>query len=160
MERAALVYGGPVADAIRRFKYGDRPELASMLAPFLLEAAVPLGGRVDRVVPVPLHPRRYRSRGYNPSTLLAVPVAKRLAVPLCTRRLRRVRDTPPQAGLSVQARDDNVRGAFAASRVRGERVLLIDDVRTTGVTAHACREALGAAGATEVWTLVLARVEP
>jgi len=155
--RAVFLYGGPLADAIRRFKYGGRSELAATLAPHLVERAAEV--EVDAVVPVPLHPRRERARGYNQAALLARPVASALAVPFAPTALRRLRDTPPQASLDTARRRGNVRGAFAVRSAPPPRVLLIDDVRTTGATLAECAATLRGAGALRVHSLVLARVE-
>lgn len=154
---AALELGGPLADAIRRLKYAGRTDHAPALASLLADACAPLAGRVDVVVPVPLHPVRLRARGYNQSALLAGPVAARLGVPLDTRALRRVRDTPAQAGLGASERASNVRSCFVARVPRGRgRVLVIDDVRTTGATFAEAARALREAGATEVFARALA----
>lgn len=143
---ALWLYQGPLADAIRRFKYADQRQLLRHFAPLLTAAAPAYAGLVDAVVPVPLHPRKLRARGWNPAALLARPVAGALGVPLQTRWLQRVRETAVQAGLSRDARLANVRGAFQARPAPPSRVLLIDDVRTTGATlleAAACLEAVG-----------------
>lgn len=154
---AVFEYGGPVADAIQRFKYGGRSELAAALGSLMAADAIRWGGQVDAVVPVPLHWRRRRTRGYDQAALLAKPVAKALAVPPLLRALRRVRNTPSQVDLPFRERQRNMRRAFAPSRIRGaRRVLLIDDVRTTGATIRAASEALKAGGAVEVHSLVLA----
>jgi len=154
---AVFEYGGPVADAIQRFKYGGRSELAAALGLLMTADAIRWGGQVDAVVPVPLHWRRRRTRGYDQAALLAKPVAKALAVPPLLRALRRVRNTPSQVDLPFRERQRNMRRAFAPSRIRGaRRVLLIDDVRTTGATIRAASEALKAGGAVEVHSLVLA----
>jgi ComF family protein len=156
---SAYLYGGPLADAVRRLKYGRRTELAPALGAMLAERALELSGEVDVVVPVPLHATRLRARGFNQAALLASPVARALGVPLATRELVRLRDTPPQAGLGGADRLRNVRGAFVATAAPGGRVLLVDDVRTTGATLAECAEALRVAGAEHVLTLVLARAE-
>ncbi len=159
---AAFVHVGPLADAIRRYKYGPRPDLARPLGALLAENARPLAGRVDLVVPMPLHPRRLRERGFDQAALLAGPVARALGVPLAIGAVRRIRETTPQAGLDARGRTENVRGAFrvvAPARVVGFRVLVLDDVRTTGATLAAASEALCAAGAAEVRTLTLAFAE-
>lgn len=157
-EQAAYLYGGPMSEAIRRLKYRGRSELAEPLGARLARACRSLAGEVDLVVPVPLHRRRLAERGFNQSALLARRVARALGVPHRPRLLRRTRDTPPQAGLDEPGRAENVRGAFVAKPIRG-RVLLIDDVRTTGATLPACSEALREAGAERVHGRVLARVE-
>jgi ComF family protein len=156
---SAFKYGGPMADAIRRFKYGGRPDLAGPLGTLLAARALELLGHVDAVVPVPLHGVRLRQRGFNQSALLARPVARALSVPLSTLELRRARDTVPQASLSASDRLSNVRGAFVALSAPGARVLLIDDVQTSGATLAECAVALAAAGVEHVTTLVLARAE-
>jgi ComF family protein len=157
---SVFVYGGPVADAVVRFKYGGRAELAAVLAAPLAEEALAYAGAIDRVVPLPLHPARLRERGFNQSALLAGPVARALGVPLDTTSLVRVRPTRDQAGLPRAERVRNVLGAFAVRRAPGPcRVLLVDDVRTTGATLQAAGDALLAAGCADVKTLALARAE-
>jgi ComF family protein len=154
-DAAAFAYGGPLADALRRLKYAKRPDLARALGKLLAQSAMMYAGRVDRVVPVPLHSRRLRERGFNQSTLLAAPVARALGVALDTGGLRRARMTRDQAGLRKHERLANVDAAFVAPRQTG-RVLLIDDVRTTGATLSAASSALLAAGCVEVRTLAMA----
>lgn len=157
---AVYVYGGPLAAAIVRFKYAGRAELAPALAAPLADAALAYAGSVDRVLPLPLHASRLRERGFNQSALLARPVARALGVPLDTASLVRVRPTRDQAGLPRAQRAQNVRGAFATRRaLPGQRVLLVDDVRTTGATLAAAAETLLRGGCTEVRTLALARAE-
>jgi len=152
---AAYSYGGPLADAIAKLKYGRRTELAPLLGQLLAHAALPYAGLVDSVIPMPLFPRKLRARGFNQSALLGAYVARSLGVPLWTDRLHRVRDTAEQAGLTRHARAANVRAAFVAQPLC-ERVLLLDDVRTTGATLASGAEALCAAGAPAVITLALA----
>jgi ComF family protein len=155
---AAFLYGGPIAAAIQRLKYAGRGELARPLGSLLADFALLFAGRVDRVVPVPLHPRRLRARGFNQSALLARPVAAALGLPLDARALARVRPTRDQAALSREARSHNLRGAFAARNgQRADRVLLIDDVRTTGATLAEAADALVRGGCAQVHTLALAR---
>lgn len=155
-------FGGSVAEGIRRFKYGDRPDLARPLGRLLLGAAREAGMSVDLVVPVPLHPRRLAERGYNQAALLAAHVADGLPASLAPRALCRVRSTAQQAQLPRDLRLQNVVGAFrvrAPERVQRRRVALVDDVATTGATLAACREALLGAGAASVTYLVLATAE-
>lgn len=154
---AVFIYGGPVADAIHRFKYDGRSELAVPLAFLMKEAASRLSAEVEAVVPVPLHWRRRRSRGYDQAALLARPIARALGVPALLRGLRRVRHTESQVELSFGERRRNVEGAFVAHRLRGaQRVLLIDDVRTTGATLESASRALMEGGVTAIHTLALA----
>lgn len=155
--RAAFVFGGPVAEAIRRLKYEGRRELARELAPWLAAAAEVYAGQVDRVVPVPLHPSRLAARGFNQSALLARPVARHLGVPLDTAWLRRVRPTLPQVGLGRAERERNLRGAFATRDDKaGARVLLVDDVRSSGATLTSAAQALFDGGAETVFPVSLA----
>ncbi|MFW5875384.1 MAG: ComF family protein [Myxococcota bacterium] len=158
---AAYAYGGPLAEAIRRVKYGGRTDHVRALGA-LLEAPVREHlGLVDAVVPVPLHPARLRQRGFDHVTLLGRHVAGVLGVPLQVRRLRRWRATPAQAGLDAAARAANVRAAFEARPdPKRPRVLLFDDVQTTGATLRAAAEALRGAGATRVRMLTLAGTDP
>ena len=154
---AVFVYGGPLADAISRLKYHRQADAAPPLGALLAQAASVYAGRIDRVLPMPLHPARLRERGFNQAALLARPVARALGVPLDTSSLRRVRPTADQAGLRRSHRADNVRGAFvAAPRPQAPRVLLIDDVQTTGATLSEAARVLLTAGYGEVLTLALA----
>jgi len=152
-------YGGAVAEAIRRFKYAGRPDLARPLGSLVRRAAREAGLTVDVVVPVPLHPKRLAERGYNQAALLGRSAARELGVPLAARALARSRDTPRQATLAAKARRENVDGAFRVrdvAAIRDHRVLLVDDVATTGATLRACRAALAAGAARSVDALVLA----
>jgi len=157
--RAALRYQEPTSSLIHRFKYEGCFALAGPLAQSLIAAWPTWEQPPDLIIPIPLHPRRKRRRGYNQSELLAAPLARVLGLPLTPRGLQRVRHTAPQVGLGPEERHDNVRGAFAATdAVHGRRVLLIDDVLTTGATMRAAAEALLAAGAASVSAYCLARV--
>jgi len=156
-EGAVFAYGGPVADAIQRFKYDGRSELGAVLGSVMAAKARRWAGEVDAVVPVPLHWRRRRARGYDQAALLVKPIAKSLGVAPLLRGLRRVRDTPRQVDLPHHERQRNIEGALAPWRLRGVgRVLLVDDVRTTGATLRAASAALKAGGVSEVHTFVLA----
>jgi ComF family protein len=155
---AAFEYGGAIATAITRMKYADRPDLAPRLAEAMRPASRCLRGAAELVVPVPLHPKRLAERGYNQSALLGAKIARTLHARYAPRALVRVRDTPKQSSLDRAERLVNLQNAF---RVRGEsmdyaRILLVDDVKTTGATLEACAAALHEAGARQVLALVLA----
>jgi len=164
--RSAWIYDGGPRLAIHRFKYGGKSALAARLAPAMADLLrndemLREHGAFDCLVPVPLHARRQRKRGYNQSELLARALSRQTEIP-ARLLLERTRDTRPQVGLNHKARGDNVRGAFAlhsrfAGDVRGLRVLLVDDVFTTGSTLRECAGVLQRAGAQSVCALTLAR---
>ena len=161
--RAALVYGGLARDVVLMLKHADRTDLARPLAEWLRRAGAPLIDGADLVAPVPLHPRRLARRRYNQAGLLAQALVQQSGLPLAPDLLRRIRATPSQGHLNARQRHQNVRGAFAvrprsAARLKGARVLLVDDVMTTGATLDACAAALLKAGAAAVDALVVARV--
>ncbi len=171
--RAAGLYEGGLRTAIQQLKYQGRDALAQPLGSFLWQTLRHHWdpAQIDRVIPVPLHPRRLRQRGFNQAALLVREwprLAKRQGyqVPpdwIDRRTLRRERPTQPQTGLKREERVTNLRRAFQVNPrksgpgVKHLRVLLVDDVMTTGTTADACAQTLLAAGAAEVRVLTLAR---
>jgi ComF family protein len=157
---AFALYGGPIAAALRRLKYGSRPELGGVLSHLARQAVRDAGLEADVVVPVPLHPVRLAERGYNQAALLGAGVAEEVGARMEARGLARTRHTPQQARLARGARLENVTGAFRVRvDVGGKRVVLVDDVCTTGATLAACAEVLREAGAKEVVAVVVARAE-
>jgi ComF family protein len=145
----ALVYDERAALLVSALKYGRRPGLAPALGEWLARV-VPRQPAVDLVTAVPLHPARRRERGYNQAWLLAEAVAGRLGVPALEGVLARERATPAQARLDPVRRRRNLAGAFRAKEprcLRGRRIMIVDDVLTTGATLGACLETLTAAGA-------------
>lgn len=159
--RSCFAYEGRIVDALHGFKYRERLDLLRYLGRSLAEEARRMGD-VDLVLPVPLHPRRLRERGFNQAALLARRMGGQVGAVVELDLLARVRDIPPQVGLAREERIANVRGAFAvrapyASRVAGRRLLLIDDVMTTGATLAECARALADAGAASVSALTVAR---
>jgi len=163
--RAFGVYDGALREHLHRVKYlGDRPAaeaLGLVLARWVREGREL--GPADLVVPVPLHPLRLRERGFNQADLLAAAVARALGRPVNPAALVRTRPTRAQSQLPVEAREANVRGAFAVphpAAVRARRVLLVDDVLTTGATADAASEALYRAGASRVEVVCVAAASP
>jgi ComF family protein len=155
---AAYRFEGPLRTAIHRFKYGGERALGEPLGALLADAAAGLRIEADLIVPAPLHATRRRERGYNQSELLARVVARRLGLPLGL-ALARQRPTPPQVGLSAAERRANVAGAFAwrGESLADRRVLLIDDVCTTGATLDACARALRPHGPASIAAVTLAR---
>ena len=160
--RSAAAYEGPLEQALHRFKYEGWRALAPALAGLMVDRLpCPIeGGESARLLPVPLHRRRLRERGYNQSALLARELRRRWGLPDAAGRLVRVRDTPPQVGLDRPTRRQNVAGAFDwdGALLGGGRILLVDDVATTGATLEACGRALKAAGAGRVEAVTVARV--
>jgi len=153
-------YEGLLREWIHLYKYG---RVKTMVRPLgeLLAAVLPREEQWDAVVPVPLHWRRRWRRGFNQSELLARSIARRRGIPVIP-ALKRVRYTPTQTGLSNTGRRQNVAAAFAAVRrhpVSGRRILLVDDVMTTGSTAAACAAVLRRAGATWITLLTAARAD-
>lgn len=150
--RAALyLYRGRVAEAVQALKYSRRTALAHWMAEQMATAPERFGLSFDAAVAVPIHWSRRASRGFNQSELLASELAPLQGA------LMRVRRTPPQVGLSREQRQTNLIGAFSATdAVRGLRVMLVDDVLTSGSTARECARALLSAGAAEVGMLTFA----
>lgn len=161
--RAALRYDEQAKRLILPFKYGDRIENARALATMMARAGAPLLREADWLVPVPLHRRRMLSRRYNQAALLARALARSSGRPALLDGLRRVRPTSPLAEMSPARRSAEMEAAIAVRPSRRamlaeSRVLLIDDVLTSGATARACVTALLAAGAVRVDVLAAARV--
>ena len=160
---AAYSYGfyeGPLRELIHLFKYGKVQTLAKPLGRYLA-LALPREERFDAIVPMPLHWRKRWQRGFNQADLLAHEIARRTHTPVKS-ALQRVRATVTQAGLTNAKRRKNVSGAFrpkGEKALRGLRILLVDDVMTTGSTAAACARALKMAGARQVVLLTLARTD-
>ncbi len=154
-------YSGALRTVIHELKYRGRRQAAPLLAAILSSEprAVLVLREAQALVPVPLHPRRLRERGFNQSLLIARSLASQAGVPVWPATLRRVRPTPPQTGLTAAARRLNMAGAFECrERLAGQILVLVDDVFTTGATLRSCAGALKRAGAGEVRVLTLARV--
>lgn len=160
--RIAALHASPLRELIHAFKYEQQPELAAPLARYLvaLVQTLPWSGvfpSVDGVVPVPLYSVRHAERGYNQAELLAGAFCHRVQLPLYAGWLVRQRSTQSQVGLTAGERQRNVEDAFLATNaVFGKRLLLIDDVYTTGATMRACAQAALDAGAVAVYGLALA----
>ena len=171
--RAAVIARGPVLEAVHRFKYSDARWFEPFLSRLLLDAAVPhlAGVGWTLVVPVPLHPVKQRERGFNQAELLARPLARALGIPMRTDLVRRMEPTRTQTALSRDARAENVRRAFTTAptrrfpffkpvapvRLDGERVIVVDDVLTTGATANGVALQLRRLGAESICVWSVAR---
>ena len=153
--RAPFRYEGGVRPLIGALKYRGVSAYAAPLGELLALAWPAYDFGVDLIVPVPLHPRRDRWRGYNQSALLASELARAVGLPVRSRALARIRPTPPQARTTSAAeRAGHMLGAFSCiepGAVRGREIMLIDDVTTSGATLRACSSALFAAGARAVY---------
>lgn len=163
--RAAWLYDEASKPVLLAFKYGDRTDLAPALARAMAHAGAGLLAEADVIVPVPLARARLVSRRYNQAGLLAAALGRRADRPVLHTLLRRTRNTAPLADLSARQRATVLAGAIVVTprlvpRIAGRRVLLVDDVLTSGATANACASALLAAGAGGVDVLAAARTPP
>ena len=160
--RAAVLFDGVARDLIHRFKYDRKVHLARPLSLLTQEPLTSFASSlgVDLLIPVPLHRRRLRERGFNQAVLLGRPLSKTWGIPLVVDNLKRIRWTEPQVTLSASEREANVRGAFALAdpaAVHGRKVILLDDVFTTGSTVAECSRVLRQAGAEGVYVITVAR---
>ena len=161
--RAACVYDDASRDLILKFKHADRTDLSRLFARWIGRAAVDLLDGADAVAPVPLHRARLLHRRYNQAAEIARPLARAHRLAYLPDALVRARDTETQGGKSGSGRRRNVAGAFAVPerrrrQIEGRRIVLVDDVLTTGATVEACAKALLKAGAAAVDVAVVARV--
>jgi ComF family protein len=161
--RAAVRFDETSRGLVHALKYGDRLDLAPMMGRWLTQAGRELLAEADALVPVPLHWRRHWARRFNQSAILAVAVAQGCGRPIAARALKRVKHTAQQVGLSRTQRAANIQGAFRVppdgkAEVVGRRLVLIDDVLTSGATVEGCAKTLLRAGARNVDVLVFARV--
>ncbi|TFG93389.1 MAG: ComF family protein [Syntrophobacterales bacterium] len=160
--RSLGLYEGALLDAIHLFKYHGKISVGEDLGRMMAQASYAslAIGDYSLIIPVPLHPKRLRERGFNQSLVLARQVSKRCSIPLDFLALRRTLHTEAQVRLSGRQRRINVRGAFEVTdrnRVEGKKIVLIDDVYTTGSTVAECSKVLMKSGAKEVAVLTLAR---
>jgi ComF family protein len=161
--RSAVTTGGPVLEAIHRYKYQRALWFEPFLADLLIRQAEPelRAEKWDWIVPVPLHPTKKRQREFNQAERLAARLSAAVNIPVNRRLLKRTQPTNTQTRLTRQERTANVRNAFARvnrrERLHGERIVLLDDVFTTGATTSACARVLRSAGAGEVCVWTVAR---
>ena len=158
--RSAAVYKGTLKDAVHLYKYRGIQAMHQFLGPLVADAAREFFSDADVAAAVPLHRRRLAKRGFNQSLFLAKYAAEALSIRLSVDGLVRVRYTRPQVDLDPAEREENVKGAFAVERpeeFKEKRVLLLDDVYTTGATVRECAKVLQKAGAEKVYVLTVAR---
>src|ERR1700684_3369700 len=161
--RAAVRFDEISRALVHALKYGDRLDLTPMMGRWLALAGRDLLAEADALVPVPLHWRRNWARRFNQSGMLAAAVSSQTGVPVAASALKRVKATVQQVGLSRSERAANIQGAFCVpaegkAAIAGRRLVLVDDVLTSGATAEGCARALLRAGAANVDVLVFARV--
>lgn len=161
--RAAVRYDDVARTLVQGFKYSDRLDLAPMMARWIARAGCELLAGADALIPVPLHWRRQWSRRFNQSAVLATEISTLSGVTVMHRGLKRVRATSQQVGRSKAERAENVQGAFrvpdeSKADIYGRRLILVDDVLTSGATVNSCARALLRAGAANIDVLVFARV--
>ena len=167
-----FLYANPVDILIMRFKYNAEGDIAKLFAPYMVgqiikgcsndkSRATPKGSRAfDCLIPVPLSAERFKQRGYNQALLLANEVSKLTGIPVADVMVR-TKKTTPQKKMTMGQRRENLKDAFCVVEdIKGKKVLLVDDVYTTGATAEECTMVLRKAGAKSVKTLVIARVAP
>ena len=160
--RSAAVHDEAVRNLVHGLKYRDRVDLAPMMAGWMLRASDGAVEACDAIIPVPLHRSRMLSRKFNQAAELARHLGRVSGKPLLPATLLRVKRTEQQVGLGARAREENVRGAFAIARGRendvfGKRIVLVDDVYTTGATVAAATRVLRKAGASDITVLTFAR---
>ena len=161
--RAAVRFDDVARALVHGLKYGDRLDLAPMMGRWVSHAGREILAEADALVPVPLHWRRMWARRFNQSAMLAAAISKESGVPIAAGALKRVKPTAQQVGLSRTERAQNVQGAFRVppegkAAVAGRRLVLVDDVLTSGATVEGCARALLRAGAANVDVLIFARV--
>ena len=158
---SAAPFGSPLREAIHAYKYEGGRNLDAPLAAYMSAAFVASGETADLIIPVPIHKKRQRERGYNQSELMAKHISLAVNVPMRAQAMTRERHTSQQAKLSAAERKANVRDAFSAepSMLKNKRVLLVDDVFTTGATLMEAGRAALAAGASQALALTLARAD-
>lgn len=159
---AAFVYDDLMRDMIHNMKFRSERRIAQGLGILFAEEAAGWGLKADVIVPVPLHPSKRRIRGFNQAEVLAKPVADALGIPIAPDMILRVKKTLPQSGLSVTAREENLMDAFTFNNKKhsaaGKRIILIDDIYTSGATMNACSEILMRSGADEIRLAALSMV--
>lgn len=157
--RSWAVYEGPLREAVRRLKYKKELSLGDTFSQAMVALFTQSRWQVDAITPVPIGIARKSQRGYNQASLLARPMALRAGIEYLPKALKKVKDTPSQVGLNIHQRRANVKGSFQAQPgyVVGKKIMIVDDVCTSGATVEECSKVLLEAGAVEVYVITLAR---
>ncbi len=158
--RSVFLYQGVIKKMIRQLKFDNKKYYANTLSNFIASEYVKLNKDFDIIIPVPLHPDRYKTRGYNQSELLCETLKEKLKLNVNSSLLIKIKSTGNQANLNKHDREKNLKDSFKVtdkSKVKGKTILLVDDVITTGSTVNECARTLLNAGAKEVCSLTLAR---
>ena len=159
--RSWSVFESPVKEALHRLKYRRDLGLGEAIANQMLDFVAILDWQIEEIIPIPLGKQRLKQRGYNQVAMIAFPLALMLGISYHPNALIRIRETKSQVGLNASQRSENMRNAFRAdAAINGKRVLLVDDVATTGATLSSAAEALYQAGAREVCAITVARALP
>jgi len=160
--RSVFTYESPVAEFVLRLKYGAEGDVAKFVARLLADAVKEYDIKADVIIPVPLAPKRLKERGYNQAGLITTELSRIIGVPVVDGFLVRTRHTTAQKKMALKERQENLRGAFEAcppfSVVKGKRVLLVDDVLTTGTTANECARIIRKAKPKSIEVLTIASV--
>jgi competence protein ComFC len=159
--RSYAIYAGPIRHAIHKLKFKNDIGLGYTLAKMLLDEFVKTDWKIDLVVPVPLSKARFRQRGYNQAAVIAYPFSLAANLQYSSKILIKKKETISQIHLSKHDRKTNVAGSFwvNSNKIMGKRILVVDDVTTTGSTLNACAETLLHAGVSNVYCLTLAKAE-
>ena len=159
--RSWSVFESPVKEALHRLKYRRDLGLGEAIANQMLDFVAILDWQIEEIIPIPLGKQRLKQRGYNQVAMIAFPLALMLGISYHPNALIRIRETKSQVGLNASQRSENMRNAFRAdAAINGKRVLLVDDVATTGATLSSAAEALYQAGARRVYAVTVARALP
>jgi len=165
-----FVYGTQITRAVLKLKYGNEGLVAKVFAPFMVESLGRDANKFDVIIPVPLSKKRERERGFNQATLLAKELSEvirekhKIDLPVCDKILVRIKNTAPQVNMSHEARIANQKDSykicdkFDISQIKQKRILIVDDVMTSGATANECAKVLKDAGVKSVSVVVIAKV--
>lgn len=157
--RSWAEYEGPLREALHNLKYKNDLELANVFSSALVNIIQTAHWNFDFIIPMPISPNHYKSRGYNQSVVIARPIALTLGIPIVSNVVKRIKETRSQVNLNREERFKNLQSAFSANSAKllNKKVLLVDDICTTGATISSCSKTLKGAGCSEIYCLTIAR---